>query len=1218
MEDIIPASPIKRRKLEESQATNGYNSADDSGDDLFADYETQPTLLLQTKVPQSLSSTLDTQRLPSQSQRRLTQPTQIIDRATSKPESSSTRSPVVQVAASSPLKPPSVTSPQPATVNRLGGRLANLMAPPGTAYRQPAGVSGALRPPVINISDDDEPPHPTDSSDEEPETRRRADIKPTKFTKGGRSEPSKDRVAESPIKVKETTQFRDIASKFSYQPLPKGSTYTGTVYDPRNRDDTSSKFVHPPKRSADVMANAYGGSSRPSKQPRQSGPAPAKPVPQQDKPLDDITDFGARVMIEKMRKIYPWVTVLACENVLVKKKGNYEDAMEYLSEHPDASSTPVDLTLSDDELAGNKTKIQRVAARQQVKAPSRSIQEKWSSTQAVPKPPPTSKSDTTVSPVTTPNKPRKRLMQGRKHTSSPILPSPQPTVTANDSPTESPTLLSSGSDTAASESEADLGTDDRVLSFLNSCSAKELAELTSVKREDAELIILHRPYKSLRAIDAIRSATTKSGKGSKGRAVGERIVEKCQDMFHGYEAVDQLVKECEALGQPVVDDMKKWGVDVFGKDELDMIDLDGLSSKNSEASKVNETGLVTPAEEDSDTTSVQSRQDNLKKRIGFIAQPALMSESVTLKDYQVVGINWLALLFRKKLSCILADDMGLGKTCQVIGFLAHLSEIGVKGPHLVVVPPATLENWLREFSVFCPKLKVEPYYGSLAQRPEIRYIIETNPDINVVVTTYTMAKQKDDLKWLRKRSFCACVFDEGHMLKNSKSEQYNQLIRIPAKFRLLLTGTPLQNNLRELISLLAFIMPNLFSERKEDLEYIFSHKAKTNDENHDALLSAQRTARARSMLKPFVLRRKKHQVLATMPKKTRRIEYCELNPIQKEIYDGEIEAVKKVMEENLAAGKKAGTGKNIMMKLRQAAIHPLLSRRIYNDELLSEIAMECLKEEQWEASDPDYIFEDMTVMNDAEINTMCEDNTSLTQFALKNDEWMESGKVVKLCELLLKFREDGDRCLVFSQFTLVLNILDYVMETLRIRFFRLDGSTKVEERQDMIDEFYTDTDITVFMLSTKAGGTGINLACANKVIIFDMSFNPQDDIQAENRAHRVGTTRDVEVIRLVTKGTIEEQIYKMGESKVLLDEKVAGVDEEVEEDQKTAAKKEKAGEIMLAEILAKELKGGSEDVVGTIDVKKDDAETAMEDGDWMTVEKPVNEADMGGIEMALR
>lgn len=402
-------------------------------------------------------------------------------------------------------------------------------------------------------------------------------------------------------------------------------------------------------------------------------------------------------------------------------------------------------------------------------------------------------------------------------------------------------------------------------------------------------------------------------------------------------------------------------------------------------------------------------------------------------------------------------------------------------------------------------------------------------------------------------------------------------MKINAKFRLLLTGTPLQNNLQELASLLGFILPSVFKEHEGDLEFIFSHKARTTDENHAALLSAQRIARARSMMTPFVLRRKKHQVLKHLPTKTRRVEYCELSPSQYDIYAGEQARARQIIESRQAGKKTGSETSNIMMALRQAAIHPLLFRRIYDDKKLRIMSKACLAEEEFSNSDVDFVYEDMSVMTDFELHQFCEKHPeSMSQFILENDEWMDSGKVTMLCKLLVSFKAAGDRVLVFSQFTMVMNILESVMETLGMRFFRLDGQTKIDERQDMIDQFYEEEDITVFLLSTKAGGAGINLACANKVVIFDSSFNPQEDIQAENRAHRVGQKRDVEVIRLVTRATIEEQIHTLGETKLALDDRVAGVEVVNEEDGKKA---EKRGAKLVEEMMLKSIRreeGGGE------------------------------------------
>lgn len=451
-----------------------------------------------------------------------------------------------------------------------------------------------------------------------------------------------------------------------------------------------------------------------------------------------------------------------------------------------------------------------------------------------------------------------------------------------------------------------------------------------------------------------------------------------------------------------------------------------------------------------------------------------------------------------------------------MAFFAHLLTTGEKGPHLVVVPASTLENWLREFKNFCPGLSVEPYYGSQKERFEVRDTLKRNPGFNVLVTTYNLATgDVYDRKFLKEQKFNVCVYDEGHMLKNSSSSRYSGLMQLPAKFRLLLTGTPLQNNLQELASLLAFILPNVFKDKKEDLATIFKHKAKTSDdaETNSALLSVTRIQKAKAMMTPFVLRRKKQQVLGKhLPEKTTRVEYCELNGIQRGLYDAEIAAAKEAIEARAVGKKPTKASSNLLMQLRKAAIHPFLFRRHFTDATIKKMSKAIMKEDAYKNNDATYIEEDMAVMNDFELNRLCLTfPNTLGKFAFKKEEWMNAGKIDALKRLILEYKGNGDRVLVFSQFTQVMDILESVMSTLDITFLRLDGSTKVEDRQDMIDQFYEEEDITVFLLSTKAGGFGINLACANKVVIFDSSFNPHDDRQAADRAHRVGQKRPVEV-----------------------------------------------------------------------------------------------------------
>ena len=205
----------------------------------------------------------------------------------------------------------------------------------------------------------------------------------------------------------------------------------------------------------------------------------------------------------------------------------------------------------------------------------------------------------------------------------------------------------------------------------------------------------------------------------------------------------------------------------------------------------------------------------------------------------------------------------------------------------------------------------------------------------------------------------------------------------------------------------------------------------------------------------------------------------------------------------------------------------------------------CLREETFAESNTDIIYEELQLYQDYQCHHLAlKYPGALKKFELKNHEWMDSGKVQTLLELLKKYKANGDRALVFSQFTSVMDILGWVFDDHDIPFMRMDGSTPIAERQGLMDVFHQDTSIPVFMLSTKSGGAGINLACANKVVIFDSSFNPQDDIQAENRAHRVGQTREVEVVRLVTKGTVEEQIYALGVSKLELDKMVQGEEQD--------------------------------------------------------------------------
>ncbi|KAI5798849.1 SNF2 family N-terminal domain-containing protein [Geopyxis carbonaria] len=888
-----------------------------------------------------------------------------------------------------------------------------------------------------------------------------------------------------------------------------------------------AQFAYNGGRLDSLKAPAFGTAAATGFRP-QRRPEPATPVI--TSPLE--VPAWLREKVDRMKAVLPNRPTHVLMSALFKKAYNWDDAMEYLISMDD--HTIVDLTTSRDD-------IQRAAA---VKTLNRAtgagrvaIKDKWGSTQAQ------------VSPVRSsppPQQPRaRRLVRGSERSSNAPTPPPQKPIILDDS--------DSAAEIEDDDSEDERELEKRVLNYINSCTAKELSDIACTTEDIAEVVLAQRPFKSLDYVREVREAPVNKTKkrGGKTRAIGEKLVDICLETWRGYEAVDSLIEKVEKLGRPIAESIKTWGVDIVsgtGSGELDMTDI----NIESDAGSAKDSGIGTPTE-GSDPIPIDEADAEIKgskraKPMGFFKeQPKNMKEGVVLKDYQIAGVNWLNLLYEKRLSCILADEMGLGKTCQVVAFLAHLLTKGIKGPHLVVVPSSTLENWLREFANFCPELKVEPYYGSQKERPHIRAALQKDRTWNVLVTTYQLATgDKNDRGFLKNVKFNCCVYDEGHMLKNSASNRYDALIKLPADYRLLLTGTPLQNNLQELASLLAFILPSVFEEKKDDLQSIFKYKAKTtdDDESNSALLSQQRIKRARAMMTPFVLRRKKQQVLKHLPAKTQRVEYCEMNKLQNQIYIDNITSAQEAITARANGKKPSKSATNVMMQLRKAAIHPLLFRTNYPDDKLRKMSKDIMKEEAYRNNDAQIIFEDMEVMNDLELSRLCNNfPRTLGKYALKKEEWMNAGKVVALKDLLLDMKKNGDRVLIFSQFTQMMDILELVLTTLGLGFLRIDGSTPVDQRQDLIDQYHEELDIMVFLLSTKSGGFGINLACANKVVIFDSSFNPHDDAQASDRAHRVGQTRNVEVIRLVTKGTIEEQILALANTKLALDQSISEGDD---------------------------------------------------------------------------
>lgn len=256
---------------------------------------------------------------------------------------------------------------------------------------------------------------------------------------------------------------------------------------------------------------------------------------------------------------------------------------------------------------------------------------------------------------------------------------------------------------------------------------------------------------------------------------------------------------------------------------------------------------------------------------GIVKQPTILNPEFKLADYQMIGLNWLAVMHKEEMNGILADEMGLGKTIQVIALLAWLKETGQSsGTHLIVVPSSTLENWAQEFGRWCPSLVVDKYYGAIDERREMRmhYARGGLKDIDVLLTTYhTVGSSPEDRKMFRVSKIHYVVFDEAHMLKNMMSQRYTNLISINATRRLLLTGTPLQNNLLELMSLLCFVMPSMFARNTEDITALFQKNVRITEDDDITSFEQTQIEQAKRIMKPFVLRRLKTVVLSSLPPK---------------------------------------------------------------------------------------------------------------------------------------------------------------------------------------------------------------------------------------------------------------------------------------------------------------------------------------------------------------
>lgn len=420
-------------------------------------------------------------------------------------------------------------------------------------------------------------------------------------------------------------------------------------------------------------------------------------------------------------------------------------------------------------------------------------------------------------------------------------------------------------------------------------------------------------------------------------------------------------------------------------------------------------------------------------------------------------------------------------------------------------------------------------------------------DTDVVLTTYNViGSSNEDKKMFRVTNFHYIIFDEAHMLKNMMTQRYTTLLRINAQRRILLTGTPLQNSLLELMSLLCFVTPKLFENKTEDIKALFSKKAPKLEDGSDQTNDFEQAQiqRAKNIMKPFILRRLKKDVLTFLPKKTEIVEKIALLPDQMEKYQYVIDEYKNI---DPTSESYMGRGNSIMMDMRKIANHPLLLRYYFSDAKVHEIAKVLARDSVYKNNNPKEIFEDIAPLSDFKIHQLSEKYPSITKLVKIPDNLIvSSGKFKYFDTLLPSLKADGHRVLIFSQFVMMLDIIERYLAIRGHKYVRLDGSTAVTDRQDLIEEYTENQEIFIFLLSTRAGGLGINLTSADRAIIHDIDFNPYNDKQAEDRCHRIGQTKDVVIYKLIAENTIEEGMNVIAKEKLKLEKEVTSNDQEGE------------------------------------------------------------------------
>jgi ATP-dependent helicase STH1/SNF2 len=510
---------------------------------------------------------------------------------------------------------------------------------------------------------------------------------------------------------------------------------------------------------------------------------------------------------------------------------------------------------------------------------------------------------------------------------------------------------------------------------------------------------------------------------------------------------------------------------------------------------------------DEEESEVDEDDEDGARKIDYYAVAHRIKEEVTgqanmlvggtLKEYQVKGLQWMISLYNNNLNGILADEMGLGKTIQTISLITYLIERKQQhGPYLVIVPLSTLTNWSLEFEKWAPSVSRIVYKGPPNARKQQQDKIRQGR-FQVLLTTYEYIIK--DRPILSKIKWFHMIIDEGHRMKNAHSKltatiqtYYN------TRFRLILTGTPLQNNLAELWAMLNFTLPNIFKSAKTFDEWFNTPFANTGGQDKMELTEEEQILvirRLHKVLRPFLLRRLKKDVEKDLPDKTEKVIKCKFSALQSKLYKQMVTHNKLIVSDGKGGRTPAKGLSNMIMQLRKLCNHPFVFDEVEN------------------------VFNPMSVSNDM--------------------LWRTAGKFELLDRILPKYQETGHRVLMFFQMTAIMDIMEDYLRYRNVTYLRLDGTTKSEDRSDLLRDFNDpESKYFMFLLSTRAGGLGLNLQTADTVIIYDSDWNPHQDLQAQDRAHRIGQKNEVRILRLISSNSVEEKILERARFKLDMDGKV--------------------------------------------------------------------------------